>query len=92
MTDAQTFLDRGQAWLGLQGTTAFVGVFAAKLAAINLLPLPHLNGGQAALALTGLTGDGEGGWIRQLMIGSAVLWWLSAGSWCVAVAYHLLAH
>ncbi|MDP9993778.1 membrane-associated protease RseP (regulator of RpoE activity) [Variovorax boronicumulans] len=48
---AQELIEGARAFATQQGFLPLLGMLAAKLAALNLLPLPAMNGGQALLAL-----------------------------------------
>lgn len=48
---AQRLVEGVRAFAAQQGFAPLLGMVAAKLAALNLLPLPAMNGGQALLAL-----------------------------------------
>jgi membrane-associated protease RseP (regulator of RpoE activity) len=65
------------------------GLFCAKIAAVNLLPLPSLNGGDALMALLGLNKASEQTRVKLLTMSVCVvllLWggWLLAASVYVA--------
>jgi membrane-associated protease RseP (regulator of RpoE activity) len=86
--EAQTLLTDCSAFIATASTAALFGVVGAKVAALNLLPFPSMNGG-AALAVVG----------RKL---SAARWWppiatrallfvylAFLASWCIAFVAHI---
>jgi membrane-associated protease RseP (regulator of RpoE activity) len=64
-----------------------LGLFFAKMAALNLLPVPMLNGGDALLALLGMNSASEraNAILRQIAIWPMLLVWCS---WLVAGAVY----
>lgn len=72
------------------GFVPLLGMLAAKLAALNLLPLATMNGGQALLALFDPSPRDQPRWKEKLMQGSA---WLSialGATWLVAIGYFFI--
>lgn len=87
LSDAQMYLGSARGILGQSGFVALLGLVASKVAAFNLLPMPHLNGGQAILAWlrTDRTVRGE----IEEQITKIMLWPFLAIviSWCIAFVY-----
>lgn len=82
-SDAQGHLRRFQDFLGSHDALQSLGLVCAKLAALNLLPLPLLNGGHAIIALAGLRPPSRL-WDALHKVGLTVLLPLY-GAWIVAV-------
>ncbi|EYF05009.1 site-2 protease family protein [Chondromyces apiculatus] len=90
LSTAQRLLDAAFALAMTQGFVAVVGVLAAKIAALNLLPLPMLNGGQALLALLRGGRSALPRWqdvLHKVLILPSLAFGLS---WMVAGAYFLV--
>jgi membrane-associated protease RseP (regulator of RpoE activity) len=85
---AQRLIEGARAFAAQQGFVPLVGMVAAKLAALNLLPLPAMNGGQALLALLkrDLRED-TSPWLQRLIEWGLWLWVALALSWLVAIGY-----
>ena len=85
--EAQALLTDCSAFVATASTTALFGVVAAKVAALNLLPLPTTNGG-AALAMVGRKLSAERWWppfaTRLLLL----VYFAFLASWCVAFTAH----
>lgn len=62
-----------------------LGVLAAKLAAVNLLPLPLLNGGQALLTLVTRDLRETPAWQRKLTAVFVWVWLVLIASWLSAI-------
>jgi hypothetical protein len=60
-------------------------VLAAKLAAVNLLPLPLLNGGQALLTLVTRDLRETPAWQRKLTAVFVWVWLVLIASWLSAI-------
>ena len=83
---AQGLIDGGRAFAAQQGFVPLVGMVAAKLAALNLLPLPAMNGGQALLALLKRDPrEDTAPWLQRLIEWGLWLWVALALSWLVAI-------
>jgi len=70
---------------------ALLGMLAAKLAAMNLLPLPLLNGGQALLALITRDFSETPAWQQKLAVGSMWVWLALIASWLAAILSYVEA-
>lgn len=88
---AHGLLDGARAFAAQQGFVPLLGMVAAKLAALNLLPLPAMNGGQALLALMERDlHEDTSPWLRKLTEWGL---WLSVAlalSWLVAIGFFLV--
>lgn len=89
LSEAQQLLGSFNDYLRARSFLDVLGLLAAKMAAINLLPLPMLNGGAAILALLGFNRASERTTTTMQMLGVLALGalWLS---WTVAIAIFLL--
>lgn len=79
----QALLDRSMS----QGFMVVLGVLAAKMAAVNLLPLPFLNGGQALLALVPTDPNVVPDWQLKLMHISFLPFIALLASWLYAICF-----
>ncbi|MBJ2157148.1 site-2 protease family protein [Variovorax sp. IB41] len=85
---AQGLIDGGRAFAAQQGFVPLVGMVAAKLTALNLLPLPAMNGGQALLALLQRgPHDDAPPRLQRLIEWGLWLWVALALSWLVALGF-----
>ncbi|MDQ0073087.1 membrane-associated protease RseP (regulator of RpoE activity) [Variovorax boronicumulans] len=88
LSTAQALLEGTRASVVQYGFVSLLGLVAAKLAALNLLPLSATNGGQALLAL--MTRDlrsAPSQRLAKLSAWSAWLWVALALSWLVAIGF-----
>ncbi|HEY5756679.1 MAG TPA: site-2 protease family protein [Steroidobacter sp.] len=67
------------------GFMVVLGVLAAKMAALNLLPLPFLNGGQALLAFVPTDPNVEPGWQQKLVQFTFLPFIALMGAWLYAI-------
>lgn len=81
----------GASHIATQGFLPLLGVLAAKFAALNLLPLPMMNGGQALLALLDPAPRETPRWKQMLMQWSVWLLIALVFSWAVAIGYFAFA-
>lgn len=89
LSEAQRLLGTFADYLRARPFLDVLGLCAAKMAAVNLLPVPILNGGAAILALLGFNDAGERKTAAIQMTGLLALGalWLS---WTIAVVIFLL--
>lgn len=88
LSSAQVLINDFVGYLKADGFTAGFGFLCAKVAAINLLPLPLLNGGDAIMALLGVHNWSERLELRLKQI-SLTLLLLLYGSWLVAIGTYI---
>lgn len=86
---AQEYIQATHALWIQHGFLTLLGVMAAKVAAFNLLPLPHLNGGQAILALAGVHRVRHPQWLLWGMQISVALTLALICSWAYALVLFL---
>jgi hypothetical protein len=88
--DAQALMRR--AALGLQAApfAVVLGVVAAKAAALNLLPLPALNGG-AALAVLGRRLGVARLWPERATVALFFVWLAPVAAWFVALCAYVFS-
>jgi len=88
---AQHLLAAGSAFAQAQPFALTLGLVAAKLAAVNLLPLPALNGGQALALVFGRFVQAPAALVKGLLLGSAALMasWMVALGWFALRALHV---
>lgn len=89
LSTAQRLID-GAARFGALGFAPLLGMLAAKCAALNLLPLTSMGGGQALLALVDPSPSEMPRWKDALLQGSVWLMLALAAAWAVAVGCFLL--
>jgi membrane-associated protease RseP (regulator of RpoE activity) len=83
---AQGLIEGARAFATQQGFLPLLGMPAAKLAALNLLPLPAMNGGQALLALMKRDlHEDSSPWLQRLTEWGLWLCVALALSWAVAI-------
>ena len=83
---AQELIEGARAFAPQQGFPPLLGMLAAKLAALNLLPLPAMNGGQALLALMKRDlHEDPSPWLQRLTEWGLWLCVALALSWAVAI-------
>lgn len=80
----------GASHIATLGFLPLLGVLAAKFAALNLLPLTVMNGGQALLALLDPAPHETPRWKQMLMQWSVWLFIALAFSWAVAIGFFVL--
>lgn len=83
---AQQLID-GAARVAASGFVPLLGMLAAKCAALNLLPLASMGGGQALLALFDPAPRDTPPWKASLLQGSAWLMLALAAAWVVAIGF-----
>ena len=88
LSDAQILIGDFVGFMSSSGVVAGFGFLCAKVAAVNLLPLPLLNGGDAILALTGLHRWSKKLDLRLKQISITILCALY-GCWLVAIGAYL---
>lgn len=79
----------GATHAGSLGFAALLGMLAAKFAALNLLPLPTMGGGQALLALLDPCPHDQPRWKELLLQWSAWLAIALGAAWIVAIGVFL---
>ena len=90
MNEAQQLLSTGVAFAQTQPFVSVCGLVAAKMAALNLLPFPALNGGQAiGMLLQGLGFRAR--WAERFVSPLLMVLLLLAASWLLAMG-SLLVH
>lgn len=84
--EAQSLLSRGLAFAAAEPFVSVCALVAAKFAAVNLLPFPAMNGGQAVAMLSerlGIRSERTRGLVGPLLTVQLLL----SGSWLFAVGY-----
>lgn len=89
LSTAQRLID-GAARFGALGFAPLLGMLAAKCAALNLLPLASMGGGQALLALVDPSPRELPRWKNSLLQASVWLTLALAAAWAVAVGFFVL--
>lgn len=85
LSTGRQLVDGVAAFARLHAFPSLLGMLAAKMAAVNLLPLPFMNGGHALLTLVTRDLRETPAWQHKLMAVSVWVWLALLASWLVAI-------
>ncbi|SEF32544.1 site-2 protease family protein [Variovorax sp. NFACC27] len=85
LTTGRQLVSGATAFAGQHAFLPLLGMLAAKLAAVNLLPVPSLNGGQALLTLVTRDLRETPAWRRRLTVAGLLVWVALVASWLSAI-------